>query len=118
MKNHDSLKPVGTWEVRHRIDIPALVHEADAMVAERTIGSLSGVRKVAVDLNKHQLVVRYDASQTDYQKIVDASTSIGFSPTDNWWSRFKSSWFQFVDTNVRDNAKAPPSPCCNKPPRQ
>ncbi|MBL3618772.1 MAG: cation transporter, partial [gamma proteobacterium endosymbiont of Lamellibrachia anaximandri] len=63
MKTQDSLKPVGTWEVRHRIKIPALVHAADAMVVERAVSALPGVCKVAADVEKHQVIVRYDRCQ-------------------------------------------------------
>jgi copper chaperone CopZ len=117
MKKQDPLKPTGTWEVRHRIKIPALVNEADAIAVERAVSTLSGVRKVATDLEKHQLILRYDASQTGYQVVLEALENIGFPPLNNWWSRFKGGWFQFADTNASDNAKAPPPSCCNKPPK-
>ena len=65
MKMQDPMKPVGVWEVRRRIKIPTLVHAADTMELEHTIGVLSGVRMVATDVEKHCLIVRYDASQID-----------------------------------------------------
>ena len=117
MKTQDPMKPAGTWEVRRRIKIPALVHAADAMAVERAVGALSGVRKVATDVDKHQVDVRYDASQSAYQAIVEVLENAGFPPLDNWWSRVKGNWFQYTDTNAMDNAKAPPPACCNKPPR-
>lgn len=118
MKTQDPMRPVGAWEVRRRIKIPALVHAADAMAAESAIGALSGVRKVATDLDKHQLIVRYDASQSSYQTIVGILGKTGFSPLDNWWNRVKGNCYQFSDTNARDNAKAPPPACCNRPPKK
>jgi copper chaperone CopZ len=117
MNMQDSMRPVGTWEVRRRIKIPALVHAADAMAVERVVSALSGVRKVAADVDKQEVVVRYDASQSAYQMIVEVLENIGFPPLDNWWSRFKGNWFQYSDTNARDNANAPSPACCNKPPR-
>ena len=117
MKTQDPMKPVGTWEVRRRINIPALVHAADALAVESAVSALSGVRKVATDVGKHQFVVRYDASQLGFQSIVEVLENTGFPPLDSWWSRLKGNWFQFTDTNARDNAKAPPPACCNKPPR-
>ncbi|QYZ67438.1 MAG: hypothetical protein OI74_13620 [Gammaproteobacteria bacterium (ex Lamellibrachia satsuma)] len=116
-KAQDPMKPVGTWEVRHRIKIPALVHAADAMVVERAVSALPGVCKVATDVEKHQVIVRYDATQSAYQVIADVLENTGFPPLDSWWSRFKGNWFQFSDTNARDNANAPPPACCNKPPK-
>ena len=113
----DSTKPVGTWEARRRIKIPALAHAADAMVVEHAVSTLSGVRKVVTDVDKQQIVVRYDASQLAYQAIVEILKTAGFPPLDSWWSRVKGNWYQFSDTNARDNAKAPPPVCCNKPPK-
>jgi hypothetical protein len=37
-------------------------------------------------------------------------------PLSNWWTRLKASWYQYTDTNARDNANAPPAACCNKLP--
>jgi len=117
MNAQDPMKPTGTWEVRRRIRIPALVHAADAMAVEFAVSALSGVRKVATDVDKHQLVVRYDASESAYQEIVEVLENAGFPPLSTWLSRMKGSLFQFSDTNARDNAKAPPPACCNKPPK-
>lgn len=69
MKTQDSMKPTGTWEVRRRIMVPVMVQAADAMAVERAVGALSGVRKVATDLDKQQIVVRYDASQSACQML-------------------------------------------------
>ena len=117
MKREDALKPTGTWEVRRRIKIPALVHAADALAIERALGKLSGVRKAAANIDKHQVVVRYDITGSDYQTIVEVLENTGFPPLNNWWCRYKTKWFQYLDTNGRDSANAPISPCCNKPPK-
>jgi hypothetical protein len=117
MKTQDPMKPVGVWEVRRRIKIPTLVHAADAIEVEHVIGMLSGVYMVATDLEKHLITVLYDASQVDYQTILNALGNTRFAPMDNWWSQIKGSWYGFTDTNARDNAKAPPAACCNKPPK-
>ena len=110
------MKPVGTWEVTRRIKLPALGHAAAAMAVERALESLIGVRKVRADVEKKQVRVRYDATGSNYQAIVRVLENTGFPPLDNWWSRLKAGWFQYPDTNSRDNAEAPSPPCCNKPP--
>jgi len=117
MKTQDPLKPAGVWEVRRRIRVPALVDVDDAMAVERAIRALPGVRKVVTEVDKHRIGVRYDATQSTYQAVVEVLGNIGFPPLDDWWSRFKGNMYQFSDTNARDNAKAPPPACCNKPPR-
>ncbi len=117
MNNQAPMKPTGTWEVRRRIKIQALGHAADAMAVERVLGALSGVRMVATDVAKQQVAVLYDATVVDYQLIEEGLENMGFPPLDTWWSRFKSSWFQYSDSNARENAHARPSACCNKPPK-
>ena len=117
MNPQDSMKHTGAWEVRRRIKIPALVHDADAMAVERAVKALSGVRQVVTNVDKHRVVVRYDASRLAYHAIVDVMENTGFPPSGNWWNRLKSIWFQFTDTNASENAKAPPAACCNKTPK-
>ena len=104
-------------EVRRLIAIPALTGEVDAMMVEQAVNVLPGVANVAADITKHRLMVQYDAAQSDYQAIVQALDSAGFPPSHGWSSRIRGSVYQFLDTNARDNAKAPPPACCNKPPK-
>jgi copper chaperone CopZ len=104
-------------EVSCRIEIPLLARDVDAMVVEQAIMTLPGIANVAVDIARHRLMVRYDAAQLEYQAIIKALDSVGFPPTHGWSSRIRESLYQFRDTNARDNAKTPPPPCCNKPPK-
>jgi len=117
MKKDDSLRPEGPWEVRRKINLPSMVHAADGMTVERVVREMPGVLNVASNVKKHQLVVRYNASLLNYHSIVDRIENTGFPPLDNWWNRFKSSLYRYSDDNARDNAKAPPPACCNKPPK-
>lgn len=117
MRKRDSMKPAGTWEVRRRIRIPALGHAADAMAVEHALGEVTGILKVAADVAKRQVSVLYDAIGSDYRSIVTALEEAGFPPLDNGWSRLKADWYQYSDTNARENANARPSACCNKPPK-
>lgn len=117
MRTKDPLKPIGPWEVKRKINVPSLARSEHALEIERSVSSIKGVCTVVTDAHKHQISVRYDASKTDYQSILKAIESTGFLPLDNWWARFKGGWIQYADTNTRDNAKAPPPACCNKPPK-
>ena len=117
MKTQHAMKPAGAWDVRRRIRIPALSCTADAKLVEDAVGALSGVHMVDVDMDKQQLVVIYDARRSAYESIVTALEDAGFPPPKNWWSRIKGNYYQFADGNARDNAKAPPPACCNKPPK-
>lgn len=117
MKTQDPMNPVGAWEVRRRIKVPALVHDADAMAVERVLGPLPGIRQVVADASRQQVVVLYDITGADFQTILTSLENVGFPPLDNWWSRRKMNWYQFTESNGRENAKAPPAACCNKPPK-
>ena len=117
MHTHDSMKPVGPWEVKRSIKIPALSHEADGIAVERAIHSLSGISKVSTDVGKQKIIVRYDTRQSEYRVILALLEQVGFPPVRNWWNNFKGNWYQYCDTNARDNAKLPPPACCNKPPK-
>ena len=115
MKTKDPLKPVGAWEVRRRIKIPALAHEADAAVVQRTLEVLRGVLTVRADVEKQHIQVRYDITICDFRTIAEALSEIGFPHPNNWWWHFKANQFQYVDTNGRDNANTPAPPCCSNP---
>ena len=117
MKTSSSMKSDGAWDVNRRITIPALVHAADGMAIERVVNAISGVRNVSINVDKHQVAVRYVASKTDYREILELMENTGFPPLDSWWSRVRGNWYEFSDSNARDNAKAPPPACCNKPPK-
>ncbi len=117
MKAHASLKPSGPWEVRRRIRLPSLSHRADGLAVERAVTELSGVVIAVADVGKHRLEIRYDASRVNYLRIVEKLEQTGFPPLLNWWSRLKGNWYRFSDETARENARTPPSACCNKPPK-
>ncbi len=87
------------------------------MAVEAKIGSLPGVRTVTADVKKHRAVVSYDVTVMDYRSIIAALEEAGFPPLDDWLSRVKGNWYRFTEENARENAKAPPPACCNKPPK-
>ena len=103
--------------VRRRIEIPALASDADVMMVEQALDALPGLANVTTDIAKHHLEVEYDAALIDYQAILKTVESVGFPPSHGWISRLRRSVYQFLDGNARDNAKAPPPACCNKPPK-
>lgn len=117
MANTHSAKPTGVWEVTRTIRIPGLSQEADALVIVRALDELSGVKKVSTDTHKRCVSVQYDASAVDYNSIVILLESAGFPALSGWWSRLKGNWYQFTDSNARENANLPTPPCCNKSPK-
>lgn len=117
MNRQTSLKPPGPWDVRRRIKLESMGHEADALAIENVIGELPGVIAVAAELKKNRIVVRYNASQQNFHNIVETMEKTGFPALDNWWNRFKHNWYSSSDEIARENAHAPPPACCNKPPK-
>jgi copper chaperone CopZ len=103
--------------VRRRIELPALAGEADAKMVEQALDALPGVANATADIANHHLEVEYDAALIDYQAIMKAVESAGFPPSHSWRNRARAGIYQFMDSNARDNAKAPPPACCNKPPK-
>ncbi len=117
MNRQTSLKPSDPWEVRRRIKLQSMGHAADALAVEQALVDLPGVVKAVADVEKRLVVVRYNASQQNFENIVETMEKTGFPPLNNWWSRFKRNWYHTTDEIARDNAHAPPPACCNKPPK-
>ncbi len=117
MHTDDSMQSTGAWDVVRRIKMPALSQAVDAAAVAGAIGELPGVHKVTTDLDKSQIIVDYDASQSSYREIAQTLKNAGLAPSRSWWVRIKASWYQYTDENIRENAKKPPPACCNKPPR-
>jgi len=107
----------GNWQVVRIIQLPSIDNRSDIQLIERCLMKLDGIEQVTGDTHKKHIKVTYDASQIAYNAIVNTLIAVGKPPKNNWWTRLKGGWFQYTDTNARDNAHAPAAPCCNKPPR-
>lgn len=106
-----------SWNVRRCIHFPDALEENDLMAVMRHLEELPGVISVAPGANSSKLYVSYDASGIDFNTLTLALEAIGLSRKSGWWENIKARMYQFSDTNARDNAHAPPPPCCNKPPK-
>ncbi|HHH13157.1 MAG TPA: cation transporter, partial [Thiolapillus brandeum] len=96
---------------------PSLVTASDAQEVRQALSGLPGLGELAPDLEKHRLQVLYDVRQLDYRTLLEALARAGHPVPMNPFARIVAALRQYADTNARDNAKAPPPPCCNKPPR-
>ncbi len=113
--NTTKLAVHGAWEVKRHISLPAMMHERDAQVVARHVEGIPGVRGTKTDTDRHRITVVYDITLLDYSHLLDALTEIGFPTRDTWWSRLKTSWCHYADVTGRENANAPPAPCCSNP---
>ena len=107
------------WTVKRNIYLSQLKDSHSGLIIQQELAKLEGVKKVDIDSNvgKLKVVITYDASQINYCNFIDILIKKDVHPVNNWWNRLKSSWYQFTDENAKENANAPPAPCCNKPPR-
>jgi hypothetical protein len=70
------------------------------------------------DKPKQSVEVEYDQGKTGYLLLLTRLQQQGIEVQKGWLGRFKSQWFDYIDTTVRENAAVPPAACCNKPPKK
>jgi len=113
-----SSSPAGTWDVSRKIKLSLPIQGDDAQVVSRAIEALDGVKAISLDQGKQLLEIHYSAAVIDYSTLVANLQKCGFPTANTMWSRLKGNWYQFTDTNSRENANLPPPACCNKAPKR
>lgn len=106
------------WQFQRRFTIPSMGPEVDAQAVRSALAAQKGVREVRVWPERKRLDVRYCATETSYARVRQWLLEQGLQPKNSWWQRMKAACYEFVEDNARENAKAPPPACCNKPPRR
>lgn len=105
------------WVVTRKIPISSEnISEVKKRLDSALCGS-PGVIEVDVDHKISKILVEYDVTKIQYKAVLEQIVKAGGAIKDNYWFRWKQGWIEFAETNMRDNAKAPPPACCNKPPR-
>jgi len=107
----------GIWEVNRKIKLAMPLQAEEVRDVLRTMGEVPGVKATTIAEGKPVIGVRYNAAEIDYNTVVSALKGCGVEPVINWWSNLKGNWYQFTDTNSRENANLPPPACCNKSPK-
>lgn len=115
IRSDNRLSIEGVWEVKRHISVPAMSRERDALVVGNRLAQIKGMRGVCGDARRQRLTIVYDVTQLDYDQVLDTLKETGFPSEDGPWERFKARWFQYLDTNGRENANAPEAPCCSSP---
>ena len=109
---------MSTWDVRRIIRLAGALNPEDVADISQVLEALPGMSSsLQVEAGSTQITVVYDASRLDYTVVVTALEEAGFAVAKDWWNGLKARVYQFSDANARDNAKAPPPACCNKPPK-
>jgi hypothetical protein len=117
MNDEQKLEPRGPWEVVRRFRLPSLTTAADAQAIREVLEDKAGIEGYVLELPNRRLRVRYDVNRIDYKTLLRLLEQAGHPLPPTWRNRLRASLYQYADDNARDNAKAPPPPCCNKPPR-
>jgi len=94
----------------------APLDEAQASRAIEAIVGLGGVAAVvAAGRRRNRLRVTYDASRVGFDALRKALQGAGVNPAPGSWSRLRSAWFTYLDTNAQANAGASGGSCCSNP---
>ncbi len=80
----------------------------------KELSNLDGVTKLNV--SEDWLEVSYDAIKIQWNKIERATANNQFEIKPSLLGKWKRSWYQYSDENIRDNFNHKPH-CCNKSPK-
>jgi len=110
-------KTMNTWDSKRSIRLAGPLMVEDLAALREALEALPGMNLVQAEMGNTQIRVVYDASRLDYNLVLSAIEEAGFAVRHDWWNTLKAKVYEFSDSNARDNAKAPPPACCNKPPK-
>lgn len=77
----------------------------------QAIDNTFGIDSVSYDEATQTLHLAYDATHCTLDGIEALIRQHQADIAHEWWTRFKEGYYQFVDENVRDNAKRQPWNC-------
>lgn len=101
--------------VTRHLKIESAAREIISTVIEE-IDQIYGLDAISFDEKSQVLNVSYDASRASIDGIEDVLAKHKLSVSRDWWTRFKESYYKFVDQNVKDNASHEPWSCHKRPP--
>jgi hypothetical protein len=103
--------------VKRRLRVIA-PNEIEMALAIAEIDGIYGLDEVSFDDVSSQLYVAYDASRICLDCIEDVLDKYEVKIYQGWWNHFKEEYYQFVDQNIKDNAKHVPHSCHKVPPHK
>jgi hypothetical protein len=86
--------------------ISAIIQEIDAVF---------GVDAVSFEHEEQTLHIGYDVTHCDLGGLENIVKINGAEISHDWWTNFKEGYYQFVDENIRANAKHKPWSCHTSP---
>lgn len=101
--------------VVHRcLKIPSMRDKNSRQIIQACLAELKGVLATDVN-NRMRLTITYDATQVDFGRIEKVLRDVGYPTGNDWWSRFKSGWYRYLDENAQSNATSKGGACCSNP---
>jgi hypothetical protein len=91
------------------------VNEDNVGPIVREIDASFGIDAVSFEDNTRTLHIGYDATHCELDGIEGIIKGHGADISKDWWTNLKEGYYQFVDQNVRDNAKHKPWSCHTRP---
>jgi len=89
---------------------------ADSMKRERAVELMRDIEGVdVVESDGQQLSISYDFSHTSWAKLCDALLQADLYQPSGTFARWRDSWRDFQDQNMRENL-GHRAACCSKPP--
>jgi hypothetical protein len=91
------------------------IDDAKISAIIREIDAVFGVDAVSFEREKQTLHIGYDATHCDLDGLENIVKINGAEISHDWWTNFKEGYYQFVDENIRENAKQKPWSCHTSP---
>ena len=92
------------------------ITEDNIQLITSQIDATFGIDAVSFEQAKQTLHIGYDATHCELDGIENIIKINGADISHDWWTNFKEGYYQFVDENIRDNAKHKPWSCHTQPP--
>tara|TARA_R110001606_G_scaffold128557_2_gene263122 strand:- start:3311 stop:3679 length:369 start_codon:yes stop_codon:yes gene_type:complete len=92
------------------------VNETNRDAIVEAIDHTYGIDSVQYDDKTATLHLAYDATHCQLDGLEEMLLQHGADISHDWWTHFKEGNYQFVDENVRENAKHKPWSCHTLPP--
>ena len=89
--------------------------EAKISAIVRDIDAMFGIDAISFEQAKQTLHIGYDATHCELDGIENIIKINGADISHDWWTNFKEGYYQFVDENIRENAKHKPWSCHTQP---
>mgnify|MGYP003624999487 CR=1 FL=1 len=80
------------------------------------IDQVFGIDYVSFDDKSQTLNIAYDATNCNLQSLKEIVHKHGSEVSHDLWARFKESYYEFVDENVKENTTHKPWSCHTTPP--